>query len=249
MAEPNISCQGFCKQCGCIHRLPTGLAIEEAKQLMLLLQQHQHISFQHPRPSAEATGTRYLYGEARGKMFGVLVCETEHGTHQTLKAFSGQYNGLWEVEGWVPPLFNVQQFWELLNPVEKEIKDLGRMLQTLPVDCHQYKKTHQKRKKLSRALMKDIHSLYRLHNFQSRQCTLAEVIGPDTGIPTGTGDCCAPKLLNYAAVNNLKPLGLVEFYWGKVNRSATRSQGIFYPPCTDKCGPILGFLLCGIDTL
>ena len=249
MAESDTSCKGFCKQCGCTHILPAGLAEKEAKELMNLLKQHQRIDFQHPRTATETTATDYLYGKARGKMFGVLVCETQQGTHQTLKAFSGQYNGMWEVDGWVPPLFNVGQFWELLTPIEREIKERGRTLLTLASGSPQYQKVQQQRKKLSQVLMKEIHSLYHLHNFQNKQCSLAEVVGPHTGIPTGTGDCCAPKLLNYAAVNNLKPIGLAEFYWGKANKSATRSQGAFYPPCTDKCGPILGFLLCGIDTL
>ena len=249
MAEGNTNCKGFCKTCGRSHQLPAGPAEEEARQLMHLLERHQRIDFQSPLQPGKATTTEYLYGKARGKMFGVLVCETQQGIRQTLKAFSGQYNGMWEVEGWVPPLFNVGQFWELLTPIEKEIKELGRTLQAFAVGTPQYQKLQQKRKKLSQSLMKDIHDLYRLHNFHHKQCSLREVIGAHTGIPTGTGDCCAPKLLNYAAVNKLKPIGLAEFYWGKANPSATRSQGAFYPPCTEKCSPILGFLLCGIDTL
>jgi tRNA pseudouridine32 synthase/23S rRNA pseudouridine746 synthase len=62
----------------------------------------------------------------------------------------------------------------------------------------------------------------------------------------GVGECCAPKLLNYAALNGLKPLGLSEFYWGKENKSGTRKHGEFYPACAEKCQPILGFMLCGI---
>ena len=249
MVEHNTSCKGFCKECQRTHHLPAEPAETEAKQLMLHLKQHQRIDFHRPHTAAEDTATNYLYGNARGKMFGVLVCETKQGARQTLKAFSGQYNGMWEVDGWVPPLFNVGQFWEFLTPIEKEIKKLGRILQTLVVGSLQYQKVQQQRKRLSQSLMKDIHGLYRLHNFHNKQCSLEDVVGPHTGIPTGTGDCCAPKLLNYAAVNNLKPIGLAEFYWGKANKSATRSQGAFYPACKEKCGPILGFLLCGIDTL
>lgn len=95
--------------------------------------------------------------------------------------------------------------------------------------------------------MQDIHSLYRLHNFRGEQCSLFDLFGDTNGIPTGTGDCCAPKLLNLAARNGLQPLGLAEFYWGKTNKSASRQEGYFYPACQDKCGPILGFLLCGLE--
>jgi len=66
-------------------------------------------------------------------------------------------------------------------------------------------------------------------------------------IPTGAGECCAPKLLNYAALNGLKPVGLSEFYWGKENKSGTRQHKQFYPACVEKCQPILGFMLCGAE--
>ncbi len=245
----DTSCQGFCKCCGSKHSLAVAPAIAEAQKLMQLLEAHKQINFDGQTINPEKTGTEFLYGEARGKMFGVLVCEKADGERLTIKAFSGQYNGLWEVAGWVPPLFNVRDFWQLLNPIEKRIKELGRELEDMASGSPEQQNIQQQRKKLSQKLMKQIHELYCLHNFRNQQCSLADLFLTNQGIPTGTGDCCAPKLLNYAAVNQLKPIALAEFYWGKTNRSATRSQGTFYPACTDKCGPILGFLLCGIKEL
>ncbi len=216
---------------------------------MQLLDAHKQIDFDGQTINPEKICTDFLYGEARGKMFGVLVCEKTDGEQLTIKAFSGQYNGLWDVVGWVPPLFDVHDFWQLLNPIEKKIKELGRRLENMADGSTEQGRVKQLRKELSQTLMKKIHELYRLHNFKKQQCSLTDLFPQKQGIPTGTGDCCAPKLLNYAARNQLKPIGLAEFYWGKSNRSATRSQGIFYPACTSKCGPILGFLLCGIKEL
>ncbi len=190
--------------------------------------------------------TDYLYGEARGKMFGVLVCRTLEGNTKTLKAFSGQYNGQWKIKGWVPPLFDVQDFNTLNDPVEKQIKALGKEAMEKSSDESCRKTLLLRRKQLSQQLMKDIHALYSLNNFKGEQCSLLDQFPQGRGIPTGTGDCCAPKLLNYAAIHNLKPLGLAEFYWGKTNKSSSRHQGEFYLACEDKCGPILGFLLCGL---
>lgn len=70
-----------------------------------------------------------------------------------------------------------------------------------------------------------------------------------TGIvpPAGAGDCAAPKLLQYAYSNNLKPIALAEFWWGKQAPSAIRKQGYFYPACRSKCEPILGHMLQGLD--
>lgn len=191
--------------------------------------------------------TDYLYGKARGKMFGVLVCRTREGSFTTLKAFSGQYNGQWELEGWVPPLFDVQDFRNLHDPVERQIKALGReaMKKTSDKSCRD--NILQQRKQLSQQLMKDIHALYILHNFKDEQCSLFDQFPQGRGIPTGTGDCCAPKLFNYAAIHKLQPLGLAEFYWGTTNKSASRHEGQFYLACKDKCDPILGFLLCGLE--
>jgi len=179
-------------------------------------------------------------------MFGVMVCENQGGEHQTLKAFSGLYNGTWEIPSWVPPLFEAQEFWKLIEPVDKEINALGRQIDTMADSSPQRGELFAQRKNLSQGLMKEIHQLYRLNNFQQQQEGLAYFSGPQA-LPSGTGDCCAPKLLNFAATHQLKPLGLAEFFWGKTNRSATKQHRHFYPACLEKCAPILGFLLCGLD--
>ena len=93
--------------------------------------------------------------------------------------------------------------------------------------------------------MKKLHDLYELQNFKGEKKPLAEFFKDTNGIPTGAGDCCAPKLLNHAARNNLRPLGIAEFYWGKTNHSNTREHSQFYSCCVSKCQPILGFMLCG----
>jgi tRNA pseudouridine32 synthase / 23S rRNA pseudouridine746 synthase len=65
------------------------------------------------------------------------------------------------------------------------------------------------------------------------------------GIPTGTGDCCAPKLLHYAATHQLKPISMAEFWWGEDSRD--KRQGEFYGACVERCQPLMGFMLAGIS--
>ncbi|MFM7425809.1 MAG: RluA family pseudouridine synthase, partial [Elainella sp.] len=65
-----------------------------------------------------------------------------------------------------------------------------------------------------------------------------------SGLPTGTGDCCAPKLLHWAALNGWKPLTLAEFWWGRPEPG--RIVGEFYAACEERCQPLLGFLLSGL---
>jgi tRNA pseudouridine32 synthase/23S rRNA pseudouridine746 synthase len=66
--------------------------------------------------------------------------------------------------------------------------------------------------------------------------------------PGGTGDCAAPKLLNYAFSNGLKPIAMGEFWYGKSPATAVRTHGHFYPSCTSKCGPLLSYMLKGLAT-
>jgi len=188
--------------------------------------------------------TDYLWGDARGQMFGVLECKDAAGRTVVLKAFSCQYNGEWLVDGWVPPLFDVDAFHQLTQPVYQEINALGLLIQGLDQSELERSPLIEQRAALSRNLMKEIHDLYRLTNFNGETKPLSDILGKRQGIPAGTGDCCAPKLLNYAALNGLKPIGLSEFYWGKESKSGARQHREFYPACKEKCQPILGFMLC-----
>ena len=64
--------------------------------------------------------------------------------------------------------------------------------------------------------------------------------------PAAAGDCAAPKLLQHAFKNQLKPIALAEFWWGKAPKSEIRKHRNFYPACRGKCEPILGHMLTGI---
>ncbi len=65
-------------------------------------------------------------------------------------------------------------------------------------------------------------------------------------IPAGSGDCCAPKLFQYAFLNDLKPIALAEFWWGKPLKKAIRKHQNFYSACNGKCKPILKHMLKGL---
>lgn len=65
--------------------------------------------------------------------------------------------------------------------------------------------------------------------------------------PAGAGECAAPKLLQHAYLHRLTPLCMAEFWWGAPRADGLRRPGRFYPACTGKCRPILGFMLQGLD--
>ena len=88
---------------------------------------------------------------------------------------------------------------------------------------------------------------YRFRNFRGQSRTLHDAFIGSGGIPGGVGECCAPKLLNHAALLGLRPVGVAEFYWGGERGSRRMKQAEFHPSCESRCRPILGFLLCGLD--
>ena len=121
---------------------------------------------------------------------------------------------------------------KILQPIKKIIDNADIQMRELK----------RKRKELSRQLQTRMHAAYSLMNFYGRSQTLQE-LSPQ-GLPTGTGDCCAPKLLHYAATHNLQPLAMAEFWWGA--SSGDKIQGQFYGACVERCQPLMGFLLSGL---
>ncbi|MBC1224639.1 RluA family pseudouridine synthase [Nostoc sp. UCD121] len=102
----------------------------------------------------------------------------------------------------------------------------------------------QQRKALSRQLQAQMQASYSLTNFLGRSLSLQQLM--PGGSPTGTGDCCAPKLLHYAATHNLKPLAMAEFWWGASSVNQDKIPGEFYGACIERCQPLMGFLLSGL---
>lgn len=239
---------GFCKRCGREHWLGPGNTQHSSREVMRQLELLGTIDLfsTQPKPIAALT-TAPLFGPSRGKMFGVMECLKLDGTTVILAAFSGQYNGVWLADGWAPPLFEINQFLTLTVDKEKQIKKLGWEIDQCSPHSNDWLAHRKMRRLLSQKLMRDIHSLYRLTNFRGEKTTLKEAFTGNNGIPTGTGDCCAPKLLNFAANNNLRPLGISEFFWGRENRSGEHRHGCFTSSCVEKCQPILGFMLCGLE--
>ena len=61
--------------------------------------------------------------------------------------------------------------------------------------------------------------------------------------PAGSGECCEPKLLQYAFTHGLRPLQMAMFWWGESPKDIIRHHLHFYPACNGKCKPILRFML------
>ncbi|MBN2509585.1 MAG: RluA family pseudouridine synthase [Spirochaetales bacterium] len=224
-------------------------AHQESLKLMACLDLTRAMDFDLPEDRRRPEfSTDYLFGPSRGKMLGVLVCRDAQGNETVLKAFSSQYNGRWHIPGWVPPVIDSEAFDALVRPVDVRIKELDSLMALKPGDIG----LRLRRKTLSVNLAAGIQDLYRFRDFSGKEHSFRQLwqqIKPGAGIPAGTGDCCAPKLLHAAAVKGLTPFSMAEFFYGKENQSGTRTHGVWYPPCDEKCVPLLATLApCLLDS-
>jgi tRNA pseudouridine32 synthase / 23S rRNA pseudouridine746 synthase len=123
---------------------------------------------------------------------------------------------------------------QVLQPLQDAIAIADTKMQVLK----------KQRRELSRTLQTQMHNAYVLTNFAGETRSLRELI-TEGAMPTGMGDCCAPKLLHHAATHDLTPLAMAEFWWGNPSIDGYKIQGEFYGACVERCQPLMGFLLSG----
>ena len=111
------------------------------------------------------------------------------------------------------------------------------------------KSLQRKRKQMSDELQRWLFSAYRMLNAKDEERDLIDIFREYTHAmpPAGAGDCCAPKLLQYAYLHRLRPVCMAEFWWGESPASEIRHHLHYYPACRSKCLPILTHMLKGLD--
>ena len=111
------------------------------------------------------------------------------------------------------------------------------------------KSLQRKRKQMSDELQRWLFSCYRMLNAKGEERDLIDIFREYTHAmpPAGAGDCCAPKLLQYAYQHHLRPVCMAEFWWGESPASEIRHHLHYYPACRSKCLPILTHMLKGLD--
>ena len=120
----------------------------------------------------------------------------------------------------------------------------------------------QLRKTLSDALQQWLFSQFRMQNHEGKMKDLQEIFRvaalrdyPQATLatsriaalkmvpPAGSGECCEPKLLQYAYLHGYRPLQMAMFWWGESPKEEIRHHLQFYPACNGKCKPILHWML------
>lgn len=192
-------------------------------------------SFDETKMISSTISTDCLW-EKKGSMFGILICKDKDDNQIILKAFSASINSSYLIDGYVPPLFDVNKFNNIVYKFDSKIKELSRKIENAPSNLDLIKE----RKDLSNLSLIEIQNLYKFYNIDKEILSISD-IKKDKFVPTGTGDCCAPKLLNYAFKNNLHPISLVEGFYGKSTKEKKHLN--IYSPCEEKCSIILPYML------
>ena len=191
-----------------------------------------------------------------GKMFGVLIVETPDGELHFLAAYSGLLAGRNDWPWFVPPVFDAQQPDGYYKQTERQISAYNTVLETLRTDERLAIELKERRKEMSEALQLWLFQQYRFLNAYGNERDLLDIWHDYHSVkvrnrfpypPGGTGDCCAPKLLQFAYRQQLKPLCMAEFWIGQSPNGEVRHDGQFYPACRGKCLPILTWMLKGLD--
>ena len=143
--------------------------------------------------------------------------------------------------------FNDQFFIkELTEYREFQVSGILKELEVFNLKIKQLK---SERKKVSNTLQEQLFHQYQFLNQKKENKGIADIFldYKTQKPPAGTGDCAAPKLLQYAFLNDLKPISLAEFWWGKSPNKGIRKHKNFYPACQGRCKPILNHMLKGIS--
>ncbi|MGR3812287.1 pseudouridine synthase [Jiulongibacter sp. NS-SX5] len=139
-----------------------------------------------------------------------------------------------------------QQLDTLISKWEEKIEQVQAELRPFQNKLESYK---EERKQRSNALQQKLFDNYRFLNAEQKDKSLLDIFTKELQIapPAGAGECAAPKLLQFAYHHKLEPVALAEFWWGASPKSEIKKHGFYYPACNTKCGPILGFMLQGLD--
>ena len=175
-----------------------------------------------------------------------------------LAAYSGLLAGRNDWDYFVPPVYDAQQPDGHFKTMEREISRLAKGSSTTnDSSLTSAPSSSNDPKQLSQELQTWLFHQYQLLNARGERRDLVDLwqsyyIRPKLRQkfplpPGGTGDCCAPKLLQYAYEQGLQPLCMAEFWWGTPTKTEVRQHLNYYPACRGKCKPILTWMLQGLD--
>lgn len=221
-------------------------------------------ALEHGILQLEQVGKISAERSGQGIMIGVAVCQKAGGTSVILNTVSGISKKIKGSEAagfgiFVEPIvsaekiesalekndFQIHQLTEKINLLKKKRKRPDGKFENQTEEEIQLVK---QRSFLCDESLKKVFGLYSFHCADGKIRSLLEICRKtqNTLPPTGTGDCCAPKLLDFAFKNNFSVKSMAEVFYGKNNKF--RVNGKLCEPCDERCALILPEML-GLEIL
>ena len=142
--------------------------------------------------------------------------------------------------------FQKAEYKRLERKCKEQIKEFEDRLRLFDDEIQTLK---NERKSHSADLQKRLFMKFEMLNALGERKNLCDIFcdTPQVLPPAGAGECALPKMLQYAYLNNMRPLAMGEFWCGMSPKDEIRHDGNFYPSCKGKCEPILKHMLVGLD--
>ena len=138
---------------------------------------------------------------------------------------------------------------ELRRCRKRHMEIIGRQQKVVDEMKAEVAQLRLQRRQKSEALQRWLFSQFRMLNARGEVRDLMDIFAntPMGVPPSGAGECCAPRLLQYAFAHRLTPVAMAEFWWGRSPVGEVREHLQFYPACRGKCLPILRHMLTGLE--
>ncbi|MCR5217603.1 RluA family pseudouridine synthase [Treponema sp.] len=205
----------------------------------------------HNHKGLEQISRESLERKDNGIMTGVLVCKDSTGNKIILKTVSGfRYRINLKAEDneiFVEPIVSNDEIQKALSANDLKIHQLTNKIKESQ-SFDEKNALQKERRILTDQSLDKVFDLYSFHCIDGKIRSLKEIcrIKNIPGLPpAGTGDCCAPKLLDYAFRHNLTPLSMCEILYKKTDNGILMNR---YPPCDERCGILLPVML-GLEIL
>ena len=183
-------------------------------------------------------------------MIGSLICKDKNNKKVKLFAISGSTKKIKKNKDddliFVDAIVSAEQIEKALEKNDDEIHALTNTINSYRGPTEVLESLKKKRLELTSQSQKNVFNLYSFNCIDGKKRSLKEIC-TNNFPPTGTGECCEPKLLNYAFKNNLQPLSMAEILFRRDEKFEEQDIKAI-PPCDERCSLILPSML-GIKIL
>jgi tRNA pseudouridine32 synthase/23S rRNA pseudouridine746 synthase len=229
---------------------PTGFfrkeEIEVNELTLELIQLEQNDSYLELKNKVESCRTDFLLWIQQEK-----ALLKEHKKNRKLKRAAANQDDTLAYSQLIDELKEESIHQQIQFKHQQQVKKftLDQLEESLHLFENQLSELREKRAAMSADIQARIFQSYTFLNVAHQQKSLLDIFKdtPFKTPPAGAGECAAPKLLQYAFLNQLKPIAMAEFWWGMSPDSEVKVHQEFYPACRGKCEPILSHMLKGIE--